>query len=244
MNVSEATKATKATNVSVSEATNVSILMPIYNGANFLNESVMSILNQTLANWELLIAINGHPQNSNTYEMACEYIGGLRNTKIRVFDYHECKGKAATLNRLIGECKYDYVALLDVDDIWLPEKLATQLPYLMQNYDVIGTKCVYFGDMNNVVPNTPTGDITWFNFLHVNPVINSSAIIRTTLAQWDVTIFGVEDYDLWLKLWWNGKRFFNCDAVLVKHRIHQASAFNSKGNDSHVAALRKKYTKA
>ena len=110
-----------------------------------------------------------------------------------------------------------------------------------KGYDVIGTKCVYFGEMNNIVPAIPNGDIGNFNFLQVNPLINSSAVIKKELAHWDTTVFGVEDYDLWLRLWREKKRFYNCPEVLVKHRIHRQSAFNAKGNDNHVAALRLKY---
>jgi len=48
----------------------ISILMPIYNGIEFINESVSSILEQTYDKWELLIGINGHPPNSEVYQIA------------------------------------------------------------------------------------------------------------------------------------------------------------------------------
>ena len=225
--------------ISNNDTTSVSVLMPVFNGIEFLSESVTSVLNQTYGSWELLIALNGYPATSSAFNVVKSYCDILGDDRIKVFDFHECKGKAATLNRLIGECQYQYVALLDVDDIWLPRKLEAQIPFINQSYDVVGTKCVYFGNMN-IVPNLPTGDITHFNFIQVNPIINSSSIIKKELALWDTTCF-VEDYDLWLKLWRQGKRFYNCEEVLVKHRIHEDSAFNAKGNDKHVADLRKKY---
>jgi teichuronic acid biosynthesis glycosyltransferase TuaG len=220
--------------------TSVSILMPVYNGIEFLAESVLSVIKQTIDDWELLIAINGYSPNSEIYKITLKYIQIMDDSRIRVFDYHDCKGKPATLNKMLSECKYNYVALLDVDDIWLPNKLEAQIPLIMQNYDVIGTKCIYFGDTNNIIPNIPSGDIKDFNFLLFNPIINSSSIILKSLAHWDESCF-VEDYDLWLKLWSEKRRFYNCDQVLVKHRIHNKSAFNSKGNHDHVDALRKKY---
>ena len=220
----------------------ISILMPIYNGVEFIRESIPSILSQTVDSWELLIAINGHPQNSTVYQAVLNYISTLNDSRIRLFDFHECKGKSATLNQMLSECAYDYVALLDVDDIWLPLKLEAQLPFCQknENYDVIGTKCVYFGDTNNIVPNIPTGDITSFNFLKVNPVINSSALIKKKLAGWDCSTM-LEDYDLWLRLWKQKYRFYNCADVLVKHRIHRSSAFNAQGNHNHVADLIRKH---
>ena len=220
----------------------ISILMPIYNGVEFIRESIPSVLSQTVDSWELLIAINGHPQNSTVYQAVLNYISTLNDSRIRLFDFHECKGKSATLNQMLPECAYNYVALLDVDDIWLPLKLEAQLPFCQknENYDVIGTKCVYFGDTNNIVPNIPTGDITSFNFLKVNPVINSSALIKNKLAGWDCSTM-LEDYDLWLRLWKQKYRFYNCADVLVKHRIHRSSAFNAQGNHNHVADLIRKH---
>jgi glycosyltransferase involved in cell wall biosynthesis len=215
--------------------------MPIYNGAGFLPESISSVLQQTFWDWELLIAINGYEEDSGLYQMVRNYAQAIGDTRIKIFDYYDCKGKAATLNKMLGECQYEYVALLDVDDIWRQDKLEAQQPYLQQGYDVIGSKCVYFGEMNNVVPNIPVGDISSFNFLQVNPMINSSAVIKKELANWDTTVFGIEDYDLWLRLWRGNKRFYNCPEVLVKHRIHKESAFNAKGNNNHVEALRLKY---
>ena len=218
-----------------------SILMPLYNGVEFLAEAVTSVLQQTCPEWELLIAINGYEANSNHYQLVYNYIQKLGDARIKVLDYHMCKGKAATLNKMLHTCQYDYVAILDVDDVWLPPKLATQQPYLQQDYDVIGTKCVYFGDLNGIIPDIPTGDISTFNFLHVNPIINSSIVMKKELAAWDETTM-LEDYDLWLRLWKTHHRFYNCPEVVVKHRIHQTSAFNSKGNHNSVADLRAKYS--
>lgn len=218
----------------------VSILMPIFNGVEFIKESIPSILAQTTSAWELLIGINGYPANSPVYQTVAAYIATLSDARIKLLDLPECKGKSATLNKLVTECRYPYVALLDVDDIWLTRKLEAQLPFCEKKYDVIGTRCVYFGDLNNTGPNLPVGDISYANFFQSNPIINSSALIRKELAHWDEECF-VEDYDLWLRLWKQGRRFYNCEGVLVKHRIHRASAFNAKGNENHVAALLRKY---
>jgi len=135
---------------------------------------------------------------------------------------------------MIKHCTYNFVALLDVDDIWHYKKLELQSK-LLSNYDVIGSNCVWFGDIENVVPKIPVNDFSNFNFTEVNPVINSSSIIRKELCHWNEN--GIEDYDLWLRLWKQKRRFFNCPEILVKHRIHRASAFNSHGNNDKVSPL-------
>jgi len=71
----------------------------------------------------------------------------------------------------------------------------------------------------------------------VNPIIISSAIIRKELCYWNPIWEGVEDYDLWLRLKGKSKTFYNLKELLVKHRIHNESAFNSKGNNNKVQAL-------
>jgi hypothetical protein len=123
-----------------------------------------------------------------------------------------------------------------VDDIWHDQKLEIQSAALNQ-YDVIGSNCVWFGDKSNVVPSIPVGDISNFDFSTVNPIINSSSLIRRGLCQWNSNWEGVEDYDMWLRLRAQRKRVFNYGQVLVKHRIHATSAFNAKGNDNKVEDL-------
>jgi glycosyltransferase involved in cell wall biosynthesis len=210
----------------------ISILIPIYNGIEFIHESVGSVLNQTYDKWELIIGINGHPENSDVYKIAKNF----ENTsdKITVFDFYNIKGKANTLNEMIKQCKYDYVAILDVDDIWHPQKLEIQTQ-LTNKYDVIGSNCIWFGDRPGIVPVIPTGDISSVDFSLVNPIINSSSVIRKELCHWNEN--GIEDYDLWLRLRNLNKIFFNCKEILVKHRIHNTSAFNAKGNDNKVDNL-------
>ncbi len=97
-------------------------------------------MSQTYSNWELLIGINGHPPKSEVFNIANEY----SSEKIIVRDFPYLKGKSATLNELLTVSKYDIICLLDVDDLWAPNKLLFQLPYIGM-YDVVGTNFEYFG---------------------------------------------------------------------------------------------------
>lgn len=216
----------------------ISILMPIYNGIEFIEDSVQSIINQTYTDWELIIGINGHSEDSEIYKLAKIY--EKINNKINVFDLYTIKGKSNALNEMLKYCKYKYIALLDVDDIWINNKLEIQTSVLGQ-FDVIGSKCVYFGDKNRegIIPTIPNGVINkkTFNIARYNPIINSSSIIKKDLCVWDPTFDGVEDYDLWIKLYKQDKEFYNFTDILIKHRIHVESAFNSNGNNNLVPKL-------
>lgn len=199
----------------------ISILLPIFNGYEFFNECFDSIINQTYPCWDLLIGINGHDENSDIYQQIKKK--KIEN-KIIVFDLYYLKGKVETLHFLVEKSDSRFIALIDVDDIWEHNKLEVQVPFMM-HYDVVGTRCVYFQD-SRVVPKIPAGDLSSFDFKLFNPMINSSVIIRKELCLWE-EYFGVEDYELWLRLRLQKKKFFNCEEILVHHRIHNESFFNS-----------------
>jgi len=217
----------------------ISILMPIYNGIEFLEQSLLSIINQTYKNWELIIGINGVPINGDIYNFAINIINKYKsNYNINIY-YYDTKGKSATLNKMINDTKFNFIAILDVDDLWINNKLEKQIPFL-DNYDIIGTACQYFGDNTNI-PNIPYGDLSFFNFFNFNPIINSSVIIKKELAYWDENEF-IEDYDLWLKLFKLNKKFYNINDILVLHRIHLNSFFNNT-NHLYVNKLKEKWLK-
>lgn len=212
----------------------ISILMPIYNGIEFIEESVSSVLKQTFTEWELIIGVNGHPPNSEIYKIAKTY--EAKSNQIRVYDLIDIRGKSNALNHMLQYCNHDYVAILDVDDMWMNNKLQTQFIYCFV-YDVIGSQCVYFGSMDGISPRIPLNDISHIDFSLCNPIINSSALIRKELCYWNSANDGVEDYELWLTLRKQGKRFYNCSDILVKHRIHQTSAFNTQNHDDKIKKL-------
>lgn len=212
--------------------------MPIYNGIEFINDSITSIITQTFDDWELIIGINGHPENSDIFKTAKLY--ELTDSRIKVYDLLNIKGKSNALNKMVGFCNYNYIALLDVDDIWHYKKLEIQTKFI-NNYDVVGSNCIWFGDITNIVPKIPVYDFSDFNFSKVNPIINSSSITKKELCYWNDEFNGVEDYDMWIRIRKLNKKFYNCPEILVKHRIHKQSAFNSKGNSDKVTPLLKSH---
>lgn len=211
---------------------NVSILIPLYNGIEFLETSLSSIKNQTYTDWEVIIGINGHQQESEIFKEAQKY----ENEKISV-KWYPFKNKVDTLNEMVKDCRYDIICLLDVDDYWLETKLEKQIEIWKTNkYDVVGTLCQYFG-IKNDIPGIQTGEINYNTFYSHNPIINSSIMMHKKDAVWRILFYSIEDYDLWLKLNSEGKKFYNISEALVMHRIHLDSSFNAKNNGSLVNTL-------
>jgi glycosyltransferase involved in cell wall biosynthesis len=212
----------------------ISILMPVYNGVDFLRESLSSVVSQTFESWELLIGINGYPTNSDVFCRVSEF----NSKKIKVLDFPEVKGKPNTLNAMLNYARYDILCLLDVDDIWLPAKLSEQMNYI-KDFDVVGTIAQYFGCRDGQ-PAIPLKEIDTSSFRTLNPIINSSAMLYKKDAHWE-DVKGVEDYELWCRLAAAGKKFYNVDQMLVKHRVYSGSAFNTGNYDGAIAEIRAKY---
>ena len=213
----------------------ISILMGLYNGVEYLEESIDSVLSQKYGEWELLIGVNGHEKNSEVFKIAIAK--SLEDERIIVCDL-DTKGKPATLNYLVENvAKYEYVAILDVDDVWHPRKLEEQVKYLSE-YDVVGTNCEYFGSMSGS-PRLLYGEITLTDLLDFNTLINSSAIVKKSLAFWKEEMDGVEDYELWLRLARQGILIYNLEDKLCKHRVHPKSHFNTRDFSKQIERIKK-----
>jgi glycosyltransferase involved in cell wall biosynthesis len=215
----------------------ISILMPIYNGIEFFKESFRTISRQTHTDWELLIGINGHSDPSPLLRLIEEVAKG--DHRVRVF-VQTTTGKPNSLNDLMTHVTTDWVALLEVDDTWSLTKLEEQVRILATLHPetaVVGTFCHYFGELSGS-PTIPSGYIDPKVLATVNPIINSSSLIRRELCQWTST-YDVEDYELWMKIALSGKKLYNIPKDLVGHRVHRQSAFNGKQQD--VEQLRKHF---
>jgi glycosyltransferase involved in cell wall biosynthesis len=210
----------------------ISILLATYNGERYIQKAIDSVLAQTYKDFELLIGFNGTIDNSKT--LVSEY----KDTRIRIFDYGDDKGKAKTLNKLIKEAKYDYICLQDDDDIWLKSKLEKQF-HLMDEFDVVGSMIKYIDEFDNEKGKPSLSmkheDIVYWSLNGINQVANTSTMFKKHDALqvlcWSGDLDGIEDYDFWLKLMRCGKKFMNLNEELVLHRVHSNSNFNTNKYD-------------
>jgi glycosyltransferase involved in cell wall biosynthesis len=220
----------------------VSIITPLYNGIEFLEQCAMSVCLQNSKNeytsftWEWWIGVNGHGDGSQVLEQAQDIASRCSKNvdcKIHVVNLPYAKGKAEALNALVRKSVGEWIAVLDCDDTWERDKLLFQKLAVdrMPSLAVLGTYCKYFGDFASNGPVLPAGFISKEMILKSNPLINSSVIIRREYAYW-IDRFGLDDYDLWLRLAKQGLKLFNIPYYLVHHRIHRGSAFNGKGGQN------------
>lgn len=106
----------------------VSIIMPSYNTAKFIEETVTSVLAQTYTNWELIIVDDC--STDNTDEVLVPY---LKDVRIRYIKNEKNSGAAVSRNRALREAKGKWIAFLDSDDIWHPNKLEKQIDFMEKN---------------------------------------------------------------------------------------------------------------
>ena len=103
----------------------VSIIMPSYNTAPFIAESIQSVLKQSYKDWELLIVDDC--STDNTDEVVKFF---LMDERIRYFKNVKNSGAAVSRNRALREAKGKWIAFLDSDDLWMPEKLEKQIDFM------------------------------------------------------------------------------------------------------------------
>lgn len=110
----------------------ISVIIPFFNSQEFLRETFESVISQEYSNWEIILIDDGSTDNS--IEIAKEYV---QKYPARIFCYqhegHKNKGAAAGRNLGLKKAKGELVALLDADDVWLPQKLKKQVEIFRQN---------------------------------------------------------------------------------------------------------------
>lgn len=105
----------------------VSIIMPSWNTGRFIGESIQSVLNQTYKNWELIIVDDCSTDNTD------EIVASFDDERIRYFRNDKNSGAALTRNKAMREARGEWIAFLDSDDLWAPEKLEKQLSFMKEN---------------------------------------------------------------------------------------------------------------
>jgi glycosyltransferase involved in cell wall biosynthesis len=181
----------------------ISVIIPVYNGEGTIQETIKSVLNQTLSTLELLV-INDGSQDS-TFEI----VSSIKDPRLTIFSYPNT-GLAATRNRGISLASGDYISFIDADDLWTPDKLEAQFNALQENpqaavayswTDWIDESSELLG---RGVYNTQQGEVFAKLLLNdfvangSNPLIRRQAL--TEVGGFDESLSAAEDWDMWLRL--------------------------------------------
>ncbi|MCB8537276.1 glycosyltransferase family 2 protein [Enterococcus faecium] len=105
----------------------VSIIMPSWNTEKFIVETIQSVIDQTYTNWELLIVDDCSSDNTD------EVVASFKDDRIKYFHNDKNSGAALTRNKAMREARGEWIAFLDSDDLWMPEKLEHQIKFMKKN---------------------------------------------------------------------------------------------------------------
>lgn len=128
----------------------ISIITPSYNTEKFILETIMSVLTQTYTNWEMLIVDDCSTDNSAN--KINEIIFELKDERIKVLFNEKNRGAAISRNKALQHAKGKWIAFLDSDDIWLPNKLEKQISFMKENgYHFSYTKYSVIDEQSNLL---------------------------------------------------------------------------------------------
>ncbi|MCU5356704.1 glycosyltransferase family 2 protein [Bacillus cereus] len=207
----------------------ISIVIPSYNASSFIKETIQSVQSQTYTNWEMIIIDD--VSKDNTRELIKEEI--KKDGRIQLIELQENGGAAIARNIGINNAKGKYVAFLDSDDLWLPEKLEKQLEF-MQNNDIAFSFTSY-QIMNQ--DGTLTDKV-----VHVPEKINYNGLLKNTIIGCLTVMLDIEklgrvqmpnirtrqDTATWLKILRQGHYAYGLDEVLSKYRKVENSISSKK----------------
>jgi glycosyltransferase involved in cell wall biosynthesis len=182
----------------------ISIIIAAYNGEQYIAEALSSVLAQTYRDFEIVVVDDG--SSDRTSAIVKEHIE-KRPGKIRYF-YQKNKGIAAARNTGIRNSSGEFIAFIDQDDLWLPQKLEEQICYFKKNPEaaLVYTDSIEFGDRASTMESPAyEGDI-FIELLKNNFIPALSVMVREDVFKnigyfdEDRDIMGCDDYDMWLRV--------------------------------------------
>lgn len=221
----------------------VSVIMPAYHAASFLEKAVLSVINQTMDDWELYIIDDC--SDDDTFRIA----QNMASTDLRIHALQNemNMGVAKTRNKGIDLAKGQYIAFLDSDDIWMPEKLERQLAKMRTNnagicycsYEIIGITGEKVRPDYLVSETASFEDILKENYIQCSAMLIREDIVRKYKFNTD---FFHEDYILGLDMLRAGESAVGCQEVLLQWRyLANSRSFDKKKSAMNRWRIYRKY---
>lgn len=202
----------------------VSVLLPVFNGEEYIKQTIASILNQSYSNFELIII------NDCSIDQTENIVQSFDDDRIRYYKHAENLRLIATLNEGLELSRGKYIARIDADDIAHCERLKKQVEFLEQNqeYVLVGTNVGLIKHnliTDEVIKYYAENNDLRFAMCFYCPFIHPSIMMRNSVIQSNNLKFSneflhAEDYDFWTRLSKYGM-IANLDCVLTYYRIHE-----------------------
>jgi len=213
----------------------ISVVIPVYNGEKTIAETIESVLNQSFSDFELIVI------NDGSQDSTLDILASIQDPRIKIFSYPNA-GLSASRNRGISQASGEFIAFLDADDLWTPDKLEAQLTALQENpnaavayswTDFIDETSQFLADGSHRTANGDVyADLLLFNVLEngSNPLIRMQALIN--IGNFDESLLASEDWDMYLRL--AARYHFIC--VSFPQILYRVSTNSMSSNASRVEA--------
>lgn len=210
----------------------VSVLLPVYNGSNYVNEAIASILNQSFTNFEFIIINDGSTDNS------LEIINSFDDSRIRLINNSINSGIVKSLNTGLDQAVGKYILRMDADDISLPKRIEKQVNFMDKNpgIGISGTQVLILEGLKKKIKSNPfinPEDIK-ANLLYKSSLAHPTVIMRKSLLDKHNLRYSedypyAEDYELWFRATQKFK-ITNMNQALLAYRKHdhRSSSMYSK----------------
>ena len=207
----------------------ISIIMAAYNAEKTIEQAISSVLNQTYPNFELLVV------NDCSKDRTAEIVGRLaeRDSRVRLISNPKNSGVSYTRRHGLEEAKGAWIAILDSDDAWAPEKLEKQIALQKKaKADLLFTGSAFMDTDSQPIDwylRAPV-EVTYRQLLKQNVLSNSSALVRKELyAKHYAVGDGMhEDFAIWLGILKEGRKAYGVDEPLLIYRIARSSKSGNK----------------
>jgi len=224
--------------------TKISVIMATYNSEKFLNESIQSILSQTFRDFEFIII----DDCSTDYSLKIIKNYSHRDKRIFLIKNKLNLGRAKARNKGLKIADGEYIAILDSDDITLPERLEKQYNFLEKNKNIflVGGGAYNIDEKGNIKsikrPLTDQ-DLIKETLYHKNCIYHSTIMFKNEKNNfYRKKFYYSQDYDFYLRMLSKGKRLINIPDLLIKYRINpEAVSFSQKAKQRLFAEKAKEF---
>lgn len=206
----------------------VSVIIPTYNHAHFLGDALRSLCAQTFTDWEALVV------NNFSEDDTIAVVESFADSRIRLENFRNNGIIAASRNRGIALSRGDYVAFLDSDDTWYPEKLAKCMEYFENGIGLVSHGLRWIGKIERDVFCGPEQRATFDALLYDGSCITpTAAVVRKDLVEAvgcfseDPEILTAEDYHFFIKLARTNIKMRFIREILGQYRVHSGNQSGS-----------------
>lgn len=219
----------------------ISVVLPVFNGGEYLREAIQSVLNQTYKNFELIIIDDGSTDNS----LEIARLTQISDFRVRLIT-RENRGLVASLSEGISLARGKFIARMDADDLSIETRFEEQIKLLECGYDICGSNYHEIDESGQIIrsKHVPISDsevlITLARtvpFAHGSVMFRKEAYVSQVRKYGDTKFFKAEDYALWCDMYLNAVRFANVDKFLFKYRNIEGTLTSNPLHKVHSARI-------